>query len=534
MRKLCSLLVSIMLTVSTLSACSGGQSAQSPSGEAAQNSSQAEPQSKDQEAPPASEGNKEVRIVYHFTTNTVDPAVDARNLPVRSGSHETLTKIADGTMEITPWLAQSWESEDTVNWVFTIRSGVTFQDGTPCNAEAVKASLERAISLSESVKSALLIELMEAQGQELKIVTSEPHPTLPSDLAFPPTAITKADAPDIANAPVGTGPYTITGFTANAEITLTGNPDYWDGAPKLDSVVILMNEDANARLLALQSGEADILMKPAVPSLETLTQDSDFAIDSTVGIRDHCLLYNTAHPYVSSAAFRKGIDSLIDRDEIVNSVMLGEATAAYGPFSGVFAFAPQYERRQFGTENALKYFEEAGLAVMDGKVTDNGTPIKLTFATYVSQAEFSAISQMIQANAQAVGIELEIKIIEKPDDWLPQNSADWDMSMFSLPAVPRGDASYYLNACIVEGGVRNYCGINNSEINTLIGEFNVTADTGKRNELAKQAAEIIDQECYISYIVYPNIANAYRGTVKGFVTSGTEYYMVSKDLDIDI
>jgi peptide/nickel transport system substrate-binding protein len=518
MKKICYALVLIMLAVGTLSACSAV--------EAAQDSSQADL--------PASYGKKEVRIVYHFTTNTLDPAMDDRNLPVRSGSHETLTKIADRTMEITPWLAETWESEDAVNWIFTIRSGVTFQDGTPCDAAAVKASLERAISLSKSVKSALLIESMEAEGHKLKIVTSEPHPTLPSDLAFPPTAITKADAPDIESAPIGTGPYIITGFTPNAAITLTGNSDYWDGAPKLDSVVILMNQDANARLLALQSGEVDILMKPAVPSLAVLSQNNNYVIDSTVGIRDHCLLYNTVHPYVSSAAFRKGIDSLINRDEIVSSVMLGEATAAYGPFSDVFAFAPKYERRPFGTENALKYFEEAGLTVKDGKVTDNGAPIKLTFATYTSQAEFSAISQMIQANSQAIGIELEIKIIEKPDDWLPQNKADWDMSMFSLPAVPRGDASYYLNACIAEGGVRNYCGIDNSKINALIGEFNVTGDTGKRNELAKQVTEIIDQECYISYVVYPNIANACRRTVKGFVTSGTEYYMVSKNLDIEL
>lgn len=529
-KKLSILLALLLVVCCALPACSGGQSTQSTQSSSPSPASQ----SSTQAVQPAEAKEKEVTIVYHFTSNTMDPALDARNLPVRSGSHETLTKIADGSMDITPWLAESWSSEDGVNWTFTIRSGVKFQDGTACDAAAVKASLERAISLSASVKSALYIESIEADGQTLTIVTSEPHPTLPSDLAFPLAAITKVDAPDIENKPIGTGPYKITDFTANAEIVLEKNDEYWNGDPKLDKVVILMNEDANARLLALQAGDVDILMKPSLQSLAALEGDSNYVVDTTVGVRDHLVMYNTTHRYLDNASFRKGMDCLIDRDTIVKSVMMNQATAAYGPFSEVFDFAPAYEKRAFGLENALVYFEEAGLTVKDGKVTDNGTPIVLTFTTYTSQDVFNPISQMIQSNAKQLGIELNIQIIEKPDDWLPANSDTWDMSLFSLPAVPRGDAANYLNSSIATNATRNYGKISNAEIDALINEFNVTSDVAQRNELAKAAAKIVDEECYNSYIVYPNITSVYRNTVKGFVTSGTEYYMVDANLDIDV
>lgn len=93
-------------------------------------------------------------------------------------------------------------------------------------------------------------------------------------------------------------------------------------------------------------------------------------------------------------------------------------------------------------DKALEYFEAAGLTVEDGKVTDNGETIVLKYHTYDSFAEMSTIVQLIQYSLTSVGIDAQVtSTADDIDDWLGDegNSGEWDISMASMFAVPRGD-----------------------------------------------------------------------------------------------
>ncbi len=237
---------------------------------------------------------KNLSFLFNFSTNILDPATDKRYIPLRAGILETISRVDNNSLEVLPWLAESWKSQDAVNWEFKIRPGIQFSDGSPCDAKAVQDSIERLIEKNRGLKNTLKIASMDSNGQILKIVTSEVHPALPSDLGHPQTAILKANAPNPDTQPIGTGPFVVKNFRPHAAIELVKNKNYWNGDVHLDKAQFVMNEDANSRLLSLQSGQADVIFKPAIESLQMISAMPDLNVDAVKGIRVHNIIYNTA------------------------------------------------------------------------------------------------------------------------------------------------------------------------------------------------------------------------------------------------
>jgi len=217
--------------------------------------------------------SKELTLLFNFPTNTLDPHLDTNYTIVRAGVGETLVKISE-QQKIEPWLAEEWKSKDGKNWTFKIREGVTFHNGKKVDAQAVKASLERAINDSPSVQAALKISKMKADGQLLTIQTEEVFPQFPSELVHPNTAIVDVDEKDIDKRPIGTGPFKISSFELGVELKVERFEKYWDGKAKLEKATFAFNEDANARKMALQSGDADIIFRPPVENLEKLKEEN--------------------------------------------------------------------------------------------------------------------------------------------------------------------------------------------------------------------------------------------------------------------
>lgn len=182
--------------------------------------------------------------MINFKSGSLDPSNSFT--PLKAGIVETLVRM-DEKLEVKPWLASKWEAKDDRTWAFAIRDGVTFQDGTKLDAAAVKASLERAMAASKPLKGALKIASMEASGLELKIVTTEPHPALPSDLVNPYASIISVEAEKkmgteaFNQAPVGTGPFQVKQFTPNIDISLKRYDGYWDGKAKVDEIPLLLS-----------------------------------------------------------------------------------------------------------------------------------------------------------------------------------------------------------------------------------------------------------------------------------------------------
>ncbi|WP_191560520.1 nickel ABC transporter substrate-binding protein [Metabacillus idriensis] len=479
--------------------------------------------------------NKNVTMIFSFKSANLDPHTGF--VPIRAGITETLLKL-DENSNIEGWLAEKWDTTDNVTWKFTIRDGVTFHDGEKLDAAGVKDSIERSIDVNESLAGSLKIQSMEADGQKLTIKTTEPYPSLPSELVNPYTSIVNIAAEKemgkeaFQNAPVGTGPFKVKQFTANQEVQVVKSDGYWAGEPKLNEATIKFNEDANVRALALQSKEADVVYNLPAEGLEAIEKDKELIVESVPGLRSHFFLFNQKSPNVSDRKVKEALNLLIDRKSMADDILLGHAVPANGPFNSNLPFGIDDEVKELDVEKAKELLIEAGYKEnANGKMEKGGKPLKLELITYKARPELPLMAQLFQSDAAKAGVEIEIKNVENADTHLVENK-DWDLATYSNNTSPRGDGSYFLNTAFTETGALNVGEINLPELNSVINELNTTSELEKRTQLTKDAANIINKEIAHSYAVYPNILVGMNNRIKDWKPTAEEYYILTHTMDV--
>ncbi|MGE7823610.1 nickel ABC transporter substrate-binding protein [Paenibacillus sp. NPDC093718] len=478
------------------------------------------------------EEKKHIHFLYNFSTKSLDPHVDSSYVPLRAGITETLVRLDEENLSIAPWLAESWEGEDGQHWTIKLRENITFHNGNVMDAEAVKASLERALKESIAIQNALKIEKIEADGYTLQITTKQPFPEFVSELVNPNVSIIDVTEEDMINRPVGTGPFALKSFSPGSKLELERYDDYWDGASNLDSVTFAFNEDANARSLALQSGQVDIVYRPETESLESLQAQGGIKVESTATFRVHQMTMNMERESLQDVHVRRAVDALIDRQKIVDTILLGYAEPAFGPFLPSLPFAPTYEQSDTGADIAVKHLEKAGYSLVNGKMQKNGEPLTFTLLTYSARADLPLIAQVFQSDAKQIGIDVEIRQIDIPEEYMASNR-DWDLATYSNLTAPRGDAGYYLNATYHPTGALNFSGAQSPELTAIIDQLNQTVNQDERASLSEQAADYVHNNMINSFVLHPSTIVAYNEhKVKNWLTTRSEYYMITNRLDV--
>lgn len=492
-------------------------------------------ESKNTDAKPVVEQEKKVTMIFSFKSPNMDPHTGFT--PIRAGVTETLLRL-DHNQKIEGWLAEKWETTDSIHWKLTLRDGISFTDGAKLDAEAAKESLERSIAVNESLGGSLKIKSMEADGQVLTITTTESYPSLPSELLNPYTSIVNVKAEKqmgqeaFRNSPVGTGPFKVEKFVANQEVSVVRNDSYWAGKPKISKATIKFNEDANVRAMALQSKEADIVYNLPAEGIDSIRQDQELSVESVDGLRAHFILFNQRSSKVSDRKVREALNLLIDRKSIAEDILLGHAVPANGPFNTSLPFGLEEEAKKLDVEKAKVLLREAGYEENNtGMMEKDGKALTLELITYKARPELPLIAQLLQSDATKAGIKIKIKVAENADTHLSENS-DWDLATYSNNTSPRGDGSYFLNTAFTETGALNVGKINIPALNDIISQLNTTGEQDKRIQLTKDAAEIINEEIVHSYAVYPNIIIGMNKRIENWKPTPEEYYILTHIMDV--
>ncbi|HEY6879609.1 MAG TPA: ABC transporter substrate-binding protein, partial [Polyangiales bacterium] len=258
--------------------------------------------------------------------------------------------LPDGS--VGPWLAESWEiSEQRTEYVFKLRQGVRFHDGTPFDAEALKANFERLHDLNNTLSSRIHIGPYVGSDvlavDRLRVRLREPYTPLLRNLSttklgiVSPTAVAKFGK-TFAQNPVATGPYRFVSLKQGTEIRLERNPDYaWaapssvhQGPPKIEKVTFVNVPEESTRVAVLSSGQAEVADLIPPQNLREFRSDPRFTLlEKELLNTNYALTLNVSHAPWDDVEVRTAVRLSLDIDTIVRSIYLGNFPRAWSVLS---------------------------------------------------------------------------------------------------------------------------------------------------------------------------------------------------------
>jgi peptide/nickel transport system substrate-binding protein len=426
--------------------------------------------------------------------------------PLKVGVYDTSAETAaaaifdtlvalDDKGEVQPKLALSWTpSADFKTWTFKLRPGVKFHDGTPFNAEAVKANFDRQKDPANKCRCAFYISgTHDVQApDELTVVynLNDPAVNLPALLTIPssnnaiqsPTAWkTKGD--DYNRNPVGTGPYILKSWTAGDRMVLEKNPGYWNkGHPYLDRIVLKPLPDQQSRFASLQSGEADIIWddEADADNIQRAQKDSKLTVHTYAGSGAAVAAFNTKVAPFDDVRVRQALVMAIDRKKMSQALTNGLARPATNPYGdGSWVKCKD--------DGALPNDIEKAKAL----IKDYGKPVDFKMV-FTATPRGRNTGQIFQQFWKQVGANMELEQIDQatfvPRAFMRQ------FQVIGWRIIDLADPDVQMYANFHTGSPVNLANYSNPELDRLLEHARATADPEKRTEDYCAISRLINKE----------------------------------------
>lgn len=369
--------------------------------------------------------------------NTLVVAVDAFNADfdpasayllsealIWRGIYESLIRLkGDSASEVEPLLADSWEpNADASSWTFHLHPGITFSDGTPLDAEAVKTNYVRTITLELGTQFILGSFLPKPEKQ---IVVVDPQ-TIRFDLAYPyphfdvvmaaqygtglvspkvfeqhSTGPTDQGHEYLLSHAVGTGPYVLDTLEPGNQVILKRNENYWRGwdGPHFDTIVIRSIPEGSTRRQLLESGDVDIAYAGTAEDTAAVRADGRFTVGDFKNLDMTYIILGAYGPLASPQA-RQAMNYLFPYDDFLSTIMKDTLVRANGPFPDLlFTHDPNVFLYDTNVEKAKQLLDEAGV--------QPGT--ELTYEYYTGFGKEAGL--VMQQQLEKVGLKL--RLVEK-------------------------------------------------------------------------------------------------------------------------
>lgn len=442
---------------------------------------------------------------------SLDPQVStaANDFRIAVNIYDGLVRNTPGTLEIEPALATDWTiSDDGLEYTFNLRQGVSFHDGTPFNAEAVKFNFDRMLDEAHPFAStgpfplAFFFSSVESvdvvDDMTVKFTLNEAFAPFMSNLASPtglivsPAAV-EASVADYGRNPVGTGPFKFEEWQSNTSVVVSRNEDYWDGAPTLEAVIFRPITDANTRVAEMLSGGIDVLLETPPDNVAQFQGDANFQVVEAVGPHVWYVMLNAKEGPFADVRVRQAVNYAVNKESLVNDVLQGTAEVSAGPIPPAFnwAYNEEVAPYPYDPEMAKQLLAEAGAegATVTFLVTEGGS----------GMLDPVPMGTAIQADLAAVGLNVEIQTYEWNtflSEVNPGLEGKADMAeMAWMTSDP--DTLPFLTlrtAAFPDQGGFNSSYYSNPEVDALLDQARVSTDPEERGELYKQVQAITHED----------------------------------------
>jgi peptide/nickel transport system substrate-binding protein len=323
-------------------------------------------------------------------------------------------------------LAQSWRFLDPTHLQVTLRKGVKFHSGNELTAEDVKFTYERQLNPKDLARDASVIKMLTTpikvvDRYTLVLETQTPNAALVDTLAqslatlIPDSAEIRKWGKEYGLHPSGTGPFKYVEWVRGQHVKLARNPDYWGGAPYIDALVFKVIPEEATRVLALESGEADVLFETPASAIQTLRANSKIRAARVPTYRDVDVHFNALKPPTDDVRLRRALAQAINVKSIVEEVVTPDigvvATGLFNPtvFGACDVGFPVYDQAK----------AKQGLAALgyhpgkDGILEKDGRPLQLTLVVNPQRDPRNGeVAEAIQAQLRAVGVDLAVRPFE--------------------------------------------------------------------------------------------------------------------------
>lgn len=443
-------------------------------------------------------GGTELAIAVSTEPPGLDPTINAAaviKLLLHHNVYECLVQF-DAEADLNGQLATSWTvSENGLEYSFLLREGVSFHDGTPCDAEAVRRSFLRTLDPTTGHPNRSFYATVQeviADGNSVRFILKQPHAPFLSLLAIGDSVIVPAHRDDLALRPVGTGPFRFVEWRPADRLVLERNSSYYfKDIPHLDRVTVRFIPDPSAQLAALRAGDVDLVAEVTPEIGFALQLDPRYTVVSGPSNVVQIMAINNARPPLDRIDVRRALAHAIDRATLIEQVFFGFGTPIGSHLTPAVPFyADMTHLFPYDPIAAKRLLAQAGY--------DGGLALRMVLPS--NYAQHVRTGELIVAQLAAVGIRATVELVDW-NSWLDRvfSKADYDLTVIGHPG--RADPALMLTGYAADR--RDYYfrrGWSSEELEALLVQGASTADADLRRVIYGRVQEILAEEVVNYYI----------------------------------
>jgi peptide/nickel transport system substrate-binding protein len=458
-------------------------------------------------------------------------------LSTDSASHDVAGYIYNGLvkydkdLKITGDLAESWEvSPDNLSITFHLRKNVRWQDGTPFTARDVEYTYKVIIDPKTPTAYAgdfLLAKRAEVLDEHTFRVTYG-KPFAPALISWGATIMPRhlLEGKDIttsplSRAPIGTGPYRFKEWIAGDRIVLTANRDYFEGRPYIDRLIFRVIPDSATIFLELKNSGVDMT---GLTPLQYVKQtdypkfNREFNKFKYLAFAYTYLGYNLKHPFFKDKRVRQAISYAINKQEIIDGILMGQGVVADGPYKpDTWACNHNLKQYEFSPDKALALLREAGFSKgSDSMLYKDGKPFEFTILTNQGNDVRIRCAELIQRRLAAIGIGVKIRVIEWAsfvNEFIDKRNFEVVLLGWTIPNDPDIFDIWHSS----KQGVKelNFISYKNEEVDELLVKARETLNIEERKKYYYRIQDILADEQPYTFLFVPYTTLAVHKRIKG-------------------
>ncbi len=435
----------------------------------------------------------------------------------------------DENLKAQPEIAERWENPDPTHWVFYLRKGVKFQNGTEVKAADVKYTFESMVDPAFKSPRRSLYAVIQSvdvvDDYTVRFNLSAPYAPLLAylDIGIVPKAVAEKPDNKLAESPLGAGPFKFVKWDKGNQITLARFDDFFKGAPYVDQVILHIIPDNSVRAIGLESGDLDLIQSPlSGADVKRLKTESNIKLTQTTGLGITYLNINNSDPILSDVKVRQAIALLIDRKTIAETIYEGmDQPGVSSLLPGTWWNSDSVKGLDYDPAKAAQLLADAGWKTKgpDGILTKDGKPLRLKLTTY-NDPNRMQVAQFMADSFKKAGIALDVGISE----WAPFNAdvmaSKHQLAIIGWLLLVDPDRAFYRQ--FAPDGDANWEKYTNPQVTDLLTQARTNSDQAKRAALYAQAAQIIVNDAPYAYITTQGYVCAYRDRVQGYTVSRSQ------------